>query len=115
MQVADHVRELIKKHFWEMSDDASLSTGKESVLPEDANDFLEVYAEKLNVDMSYFDFNRYFPNEGIRFLPNLLLPKYLRSSSQLPEALTVSMLIASAEAGHWLYHQLNPEMCHVKK
>lgn len=97
------VRALIKKHFWEMPDDASISTGKQSVLPEDAFDFLEEYAEILNVDMSGFIFNRYFPNEGIRFLPNAILPRYLKTDHHVPEPLTVSMLIDSAHAGRWLF------------
>lgn len=97
------VRELIKKHFWEMPDDASISTGKQSVLPEDASEFLEEYAVNLDVDMSGFLFNRYFPNEGIRFLPNAILPRYLKTDHHAPEPLTVSMLIESANAGRWLF------------
>jgi hypothetical protein len=100
---AIQVRELIKKHFWEMPDDASISTGKKSVLPEDASDFLDEYAEKLAVDMTGFSFNRYFPNEGIRFLPNAILPRYLKTDHHAPEPLTVSMLIDSANAGRWLF------------
>lgn len=99
----ERVRELIRKHFWEMADDASLSTGKQSVLPEDASDFLEEYASTLDVDMTGFNFNRYFPNEGIRFLPNAILPAYLKTDHHKPEALTVSMLIDSAKAGYWLF------------
>lgn len=102
---AAQVHELIKKHFWPMPDDASLSTGRQSVLPEDASDFLEEYAAALDVDMSAFNFNRYFPNEGIRFLPNAILPRYLRTDHHEPEALTVSMLIASAKAGRWLFNE----------
>ena len=100
---AAQVRDLIKKHFWEMPDDASISTGKQGVLPEDAIDFLEEYTEKLNVDMSGFIFNRYFPNEGIRFLPNAILPRYLKTDHHAPEPLTVSMLIDSANVGRWLF------------
>ncbi|WP_105633419.1 DUF1493 family protein [Cronobacter dublinensis] len=100
---AAYVRELIKKHFWEISDDMSLSTGNKSVLPEDAADFLEEYISTLNVDMSGFCFNRYFPNEGIRFLPNAILPRYLKTDHHAPEPLTVKMLIDSAIAGRWLF------------
>jgi len=100
---AAQVRDLIKKHFWEMLDDASISTGKRSVLLEDATDFLEEYAERLNVDMSDFYFNKYFPNEGIRFLPNAILPRYLKTDHHAPEPLTVDMLIDSANAGRWLF------------
>ncbi|AHG21483.1 hypothetical protein Z042_19105 [Chania multitudinisentens RB-25] len=103
MNMADDVRELLKKHFWEMADDSSLSTGKQSTLPEDACEFFEEYAEKFHVDMASFNFRRYFPNEGIRFLPNAILPKYLQTDHHEPEPLTVNMLIESAKAGRWLY------------
>jgi hypothetical protein len=103
MNKAEHVRELVKKHFWDMPDDASLTTGKECVLPEDASEFIEEYADVLSVDMSVFSFRRYFPNDGIRFLPNAILPKYLQTDHHNPAPLTVEMLIKSAEAGKWLY------------
>lgn len=103
MSKADDVRALVRKYFWIMPDEASLSTGKKSVLPEEASDFLEVYADQLSVDMTTFDFRHYFPNEGIRFLPNAILPKYLKTDHHEPAPLTISMLIASAEAGRWLY------------
>lgn len=103
MNNADRVRALLKEYFWEMPDEASLSTGKKSVLPEEALDFLEKYSEMLNVDMSEFNFSLYFPNEGIRFLPDAILPRYLRTDRHAPSQLTVQMLIASAEAGRWLY------------
>lgn len=103
MDTAAEVRNLIKKHFWEMADDVSLSTGKELVLPEDAYDFMVEYAEKLGVDLTHFEFRKYFPNEGIRFLPNAILPKYMRTDHHEPAALTVRMLIESAEAGRWLF------------
>jgi len=48
-------------------------------------------------------FNRYFPNAGILFLPNAILPRYLKTDHHVPEPLTVSMLIESAEAGRWLF------------
>ena len=100
---AAQVRDLIKKHFWEMADDTSISTGNKRVLPEDATEFLEEYRETLGVDISGFNVNRYFPNAGIRFLPNAILPRYLRTDHHVPEPLTVSMLIESAEAGRWLF------------
>lgn len=103
MSKEEEVRNLIKKHFWEMPDDASLNTGKEVVLPEDALDFLEEYFEKLKVDIASFEFRRYFPNEGVGFLPNAILPKYMRTDKHKPEPLTVKMLIESARAGKWLY------------
>nr|WP_310617511.1 DUF1493 family protein [Pantoea cypripedii] len=103
MQTAEKVQTLLKKYFWEMPEEASLSTGKMSALPEEASDFIDEYAETLGVDMSGFEFNRYFPNAGIRFLPNAILPRYLRTEHHAPEELTVKMLIASAEAGRWLY------------
>lgn len=103
MDTAVEVRNLIKKHFWEMADDVSLSTGKELVLPEDAYDFMVEYAKKFDVNLTHFEFRKYFPNEGIRFLPNAILPKYMRTDHHEPAALTVRMLIESAEAGRWLF------------
>lgn len=103
MNKSESVHSLIKKHFWEMPDDASLSTGQRGVLPEDAYDFIMEYSKSLNVDMTSFDFRKYFPNEGVRFLPNAILPKYMRTDRHKPETLTVKMLIESAEAGCWLY------------
>lgn len=100
---AAQVRDLIKKHFWAMADNTSISTGNKRVLPEDVTDFLDEYRETLGVDMSGFNFNRYFPNAGIRFLPNAILPRYLKTDHHVPEPLTVSMLIESAEAGRWLF------------
>ncbi|UEG17791.1 DUF1493 family protein [Pantoea ananatis] len=100
---AEKVRSLIRKHFWEMADEVSLSTGKELVLPEDAYDFMVEYAGTFGVDMTHFEFRKYFPNEGIRFLPNAILPKFMRTDHHEPAPLTVRMLIESAEAGRWLF------------
>lgn len=97
------VHELLRKYFWEMADDASLNTGRKSVLPEDARDFLEEYSDILHVDMAHFDFRKYFPNTGIWFLPNAILPRHMQTDHHEPTALTVHMLIESAKAGRWLY------------
>ncbi|WP_420909991.1 DUF1493 family protein [Rosenbergiella epipactidis] len=56
-----------------------------------------------NVESNGFNFQKYFPNEGIRFLPNALLPYFLKTDHHVAQALTLEMLIASAEAGRWLY------------
>lgn len=69
MNTADRVRALIKKHFWEMADEDSLSTGQDGVLPEDAEEFFEVYFAEFNVNYSSFDFRKYFPREGIFSCP----------------------------------------------
>lgn len=103
MSSAERVRRLVAKYFWEIPDDASLSSGKNSILPEEAGDFLVEYADSFRVDMTGFDFRKYFPNEGVRFLPNAILPKFMHTDSHQPEALTVQMLIHSAEAGRWIY------------
>ncbi|MCL9669383.1 DUF1493 family protein [Rosenbergiella epipactidis] len=97
------VKKLVKKHFWDMAGENSLSTGNNPVLPEDAAIFLEEYFNMLGVEPNGFTFQKYFPNEGIRFLPNALLPDYLKTDHHVAQALTLEMLIASAEAGCWLY------------
>lgn len=103
MSHADSVKQLIEKHFWKMPEGASLSTGKDPVLPEDASDFFEEYFEAFGIDVAKFDFRKYFPNQGVPFLPNAILPDYLKTDHHTPEPLTVHMLIASADAGYWLY------------
>lgn len=103
MSHADAVKRLIEKHFWEMPEEASLSTGNEPVLPEDATGFFEEYFQTFGGDFAGFDFRKYFPNEGVRFVPNAILPDYLKTDHHPPEPLTVHMLIASADAGYWLY------------
>ncbi|AWQ17485.1 DUF1493 domain-containing protein [Pantoea ananatis] len=103
METSVQVGNLLKKYFWEMADDVSLSTGNQMVLPEEAADFIEEYAEKFGVDMTHFEFRKYFPNEGVRFLPNTILPKFMRTDHHEPAPLTVRMLIESAEAGRWLF------------
>lgn len=69
MNTADRVRALIKKHFWAMADEDSLSTGQYGVLPEDAEEFFEVYFAEFNVNYCSFDFRKYFPREGIFSCP----------------------------------------------
>jgi len=61
MSKVEDVHRLIKKYFWEMPDDASLSRGKNCVLPEEAFEFFEEYAELFSIDMKRFDFRLYFP------------------------------------------------------
>lgn len=103
MDTVNDVHQLLKEHFWEMTNDTSLSTGNKSVLPEDAHDFLAEYADLLHVDMGNFEFRQYFPNAGIWFLPKAILPKHMQTDNHEPKALTVEMLIESAKAGRWLY------------
>ncbi|EPO1792754.1 DUF1493 family protein [Cronobacter turicensis] len=102
MNTADRVRALIEKYFWEMADEDSLNTGHYGVLPEDAEEFFKEYFSEFNVDYSSFDFRKYFPREGIFFLPNAILPDYLKSDKHQPAPLTVQMLITSAKAGRWI-------------
>ncbi|WP_241622665.1 DUF1493 family protein [Rosenbergiella australiborealis] len=86
-----------------MAEGKSLSTVNTPVLPEDAADFFEEYFNTLGIDPVGFNFRKYFLNEGIRFLPNIILPDYLKTDHHIPQNLTIDMLIASAEAGRWLY------------
>ncbi|ELQ9309638.1 DUF1493 family protein [Serratia marcescens] len=103
MGVEQQVNELIEKHFWEMPGTASLSTGDQPVDPEDAMDFFQEYFDKLHVEPNGFEFRKYFPSAGIPFLPNAILPKYLKTDHHKPLPLTIDMLTESAKAGRWLY------------
>lgn len=61
MNQAEIVRQLIKKHFWDMAEGTLLSAGNQPVLPEDAAEFFEEYFKILDVDPTGFDFRKYFP------------------------------------------------------
>ncbi|WP_455812654.1 DUF1493 family protein [Pseudomonas graminis] len=100
---AEEVRSLIRKHLWEMPDDHCLNNSDESILPEDAQAFFEEYFSQFDIDAKNFSFRNYFPNAGIRFLPNCILPDYLKTDRHSPRDLTVNMIIESAKAGRWLY------------
>ncbi|WP_442897149.1 hypothetical protein [Erwinia sp. CGal63] len=67
MSIAERVRRLVAKYFWEMPDNASLSTGENGVLPEEAHDFFEEYVESFRVDMISFELRRYFPSQKYHF------------------------------------------------
>lgn len=98
------VNELIERYFWKMPEDASINSGEYAILPEEAYDFLQEYFSVFNIDTTGFEFRRYFPNEGIRFLPNIILPDYLKTDRHQPEPLTIQMLMESAKSGKWLYN-----------
>ncbi|XAM74242.1 DUF1493 family protein (plasmid) [Pantoea stewartii] len=98
----------IKKHIREMTADASPSTGKEVVLPEDAYDFMVEYAGKFDVDLTHFEFGECCSNKGIRFLPNAILPKYMSRDHHEPSPLTIRTQTESAEIGRWLFLLILP-------
>ncbi|QKJ87882.1 hypothetical protein PMPD1_2947 [Paramixta manurensis] len=100
--VEKKVMELVSYYFGDIPSTVSISTDL-PFLPEDAWDFFEKYFDTLNIDSANFNFRRYYPNSGVRFLPNSILPKYLRTDHHDPSPLTVEMLIESAKAGRWLY------------
>lgn len=103
MSIEDRVKQLVIKHAWEMADDSSLSSGDNQLLPEDAEELLSEYFTVFNIDDSSFDFRRYYPNAGIWFLPNCILPRYLKTDKNAPEPLTIEMLVTCAKAGRWIY------------
>ena len=65
---------------------------------DDADEFLEAFAKKFNVDFSQFDFHKYFAEEGwdpIRFFIYMTgLRKF--------KAITLMDLEKAAEAGKWI-------------
>ncbi|HBV9734570.1 TPA: DUF1493 family protein, partial [Klebsiella aerogenes] len=69
---------------------------------ESGDDIMKSYFRQFNVKQDTFDFFNYWP-PGQGFLPNFLLPKSKRIFPRKPEPLTLAMLIASAQAGRWLY------------
>lgn len=83
--------------------DTSLTTGKEATVQEDIVGMIEAYAELFHVDCSSLNWHKYFPQVGIPFLPNFILPKSLKTDHSKPAPLTVRMLVESAKTGRWLY------------
>lgn len=83
--------------------DTSLTTGKEATVIEDLIEMVEKYSKTFNVDCSTLNWQKYVPNAGIPFLPNTILPKFLKTDHHEPAPLTINMLIESAKAGRWLY------------
>ncbi|MCL2891910.1 DUF1493 family protein [Brenneria tiliae] len=101
IEILDFVRKELSAHDLEL--DTSLTTGKEATLEEDVLEMMEKYSERFKVDCSNLDWVRYFPREGIPFIPNFLLPERFRTDRHVPQSLTVRMLVESEKVGHWLY------------
>ncbi|AHG21484.1 hypothetical protein Z042_19115 [Chania multitudinisentens RB-25] len=85
--------------------DTSLSTGKYPWIWEDGLEIMEEYFELFKVDITGFNFMKYWPQEIsiISALLSLLKPRSKCNKNQEPEPLTIRMLIESAKAGRWLY------------
>jgi hypothetical protein len=81
---------------------------------DDAGDFLEKYHDRFHVDLSQFDFQRYFLGEGYAFRELLVLPlvcairayrRYLAPGT--PEEneglvpITIQQLVQAASTGRW--------------
>ncbi|WP_442801047.1 DUF1493 family protein, partial [Serratia rubidaea] len=81
----------------------SLSTGERALYSDDADEILAKFSKVFNVSFKDMQWNNYFPQAGIPFIPNCLLPKHMQTDHNDPLPLTINMLIASAKAGRWLY------------
>jgi len=83
--------------------DSSLSTGKYLTVLEDVYDLVDKYVEVFGVDCSAMNWRKYFPILILPFLPNRILPKFMRSDRHKASPFTPRMLAESAKAGRWLY------------
>lgn len=63
---------------------------------DDADEFLKAYSKKFQVDLSNFNFTKYFQPEGISFFQGLYSWLFLKNK-QIP--LTISDLIVGIENG----------------
>ena len=70
---------------------------------DDAEELLLAYREKFRVDMSGFDFHRYFGDEP-NALSLFLLPWRLLTGGEKSEPLFVRDLVRSAQIGRWTPH-----------
>ncbi|ATA25770.1 hypothetical protein BIY26_13275 [Brenneria goodwinii] len=101
IEILDFVRKELSAYDLDL--DTSLTTGKEATLEEDVLEMMEKYSERFKVDCSNLGWVRYFPREGIPFVPNFLLPERFKTDHYKPLSLTVRMLVESEKAGRWLY------------
>lgn len=69
---------------------------------DDAEEFLYKYSEKFDVDMSSFEFCRYFNNEGFDSI-SILKSIFGFGNKQELETITVDMLEKSALLHKWNY------------
>lgn len=68
----------------------------------DAYEFIEEYAKRYSVDMSFFDFSEYFYPEGISLLDWLnLLTCGLIKTRKKPKTLSINHLAEIARQGRW--------------
>ncbi|WP_017347445.1 DUF1493 family protein [Pantoea sp. A4] len=86
----------------ELSLETSLSTGDMPWARETGDEIMKDYFRRFQVDDSHFDFLIYWPYEK-GLLPNFLRPKACKVPDVEAKPLTLRMLLASAEAGEWLF------------
>ncbi|WP_017347592.1 DUF1493 family protein [Pantoea sp. A4] len=83
--------------------DSALNIGKQATVPEDVWDLLEKIADVYSIDFTRIEWNKYFPQIGIPFLPNFILPRSLKTDYSTPEPLTIKMIVEAARTGVWGY------------
>lgn len=90
-----------KKGKRQITIDTSLNIYGENWEWEEGMEIMDNYAETFNVDMTEFNFIKYWPDESSILL--LLCCCGCGIDDDEPEPLTLKMLAESARAGKWLY------------
>jgi hypothetical protein len=72
---------------------------------DEAVEFLNEYSQKFNVDISKFDFCKYFHKEGGIFMPRLI--KFLSRSNSDLKSISVGDLFRGIEVGELVVTQKN--------
>lgn len=81
----------------------SLSTDNRSLVAEEAADVFYAFSQEFNVTFENLDFRKYFPQTGIIFLPNCILPDYMKTDHHHAAPLTINMLVDAAKCGYWRF------------
>ncbi|MDC9598336.1 DUF1493 family protein [Xenorhabdus anantnagensis] len=72
---------------------------------EEAEELMNIFFDKFNVNPLKFNINIYYPEEDFHFIADLLailIPSKRPKPTLVPD-FTIRMLIESAKAGYWLY------------
>lgn len=83
--------------------DTSLSTGKYPWSKDDAEQIINDYFARFQVEKDGFVFEKYWPNDEVVMPLNFLRSKENKWAWAEPAPLTLKMLVESAKAGRWLY------------
>ena len=102
--VFEDVREFLLDSWQVQSEDITQETeidiGIFGIDQIDADDFMYAFAEKFEVDMSGFQFEKHFPSDAY-FLPQTVLKRWLSGKTQQFVPISIRVLCKAAKDKKW--------------